>query len=80
MLQGRLQHQVFRRITDNKQFAEENEVRALRSSLRARFPRQRDVADDIPERRVQLGKGNLESIGHRMSSLWRRRDALHHNN
>ena len=62
-LKGRLQDQIFRRITGNEQLGQDNERRAVGFGARARGTRLPRVADHVTDRRVQLGQCDFESRG-----------------
>ena len=60
--EGGAQHQVFRRIAADEQFREQDEVRILR--LPARLACAGEIGVDRPERGVELGQRDDESVGH----------------
>src|SRR5690606_935690 len=58
--EGRLAHQVFRRIAAYIQLGQDKEVDTLISGISARTAELRHVAGDVPEDRVELGQRNRE--------------------
>ena len=64
-LEGRLQHQVFRRVAADEQFRQHHEIGAVGLGLVARGARLGGVARDVADRRVQLRQRDLETwFGH----------------
>jgi hypothetical protein len=60
----RLQHQILGRVAADRQFAGQQQVGAGRPRLVPGAAQLVDVAAHVAERRVQLGEGDDETIGH----------------
>lgn len=63
-LEGRLQHQIFRRIAGQKQFRKDDQVGAREFGLAAGGHGLFDIARDVAHDGVQLGQRNAELVGH----------------
>jgi hypothetical protein len=61
--EGRLQHQVFRRITGDEQLGEQHQVRAVARRVGPRLARLGEIAGDIADSRVELRDGDADGAG-----------------
>ena len=64
LLEGRLQHQVLRRIAGEHQFRRQHQLGALLLRLGARGAHLGEVAVDIADLGIELGERDLEGIRH----------------
>ena len=69
------QHQILRRITGDEQFRERNQIGSLARRFRAGFPRLCNVRVNSANGRVELGKRDLQAVGHDGWCLSRRNRA-----
>ena len=63
VLEGRLEHQVLRRIAGDEQFRQDHEVGAEAGGLGARFAGLLQVAVDVADHGIELGDRNADCIG-----------------
>ncbi len=63
ILEGRLQHQVFRRVAGDKEFRERHEIGARGGCRVSRRPRLLEVAVNIADYGIKLGDGDADGIG-----------------
>ena len=61
--EGRLQHEVLRRIAGDEKFGEQDQVGALAGGIRPRLARLGEIAGDVADDRVQLGDGDAQHVG-----------------
>ena len=69
-LEGRLQHQVFRRIAGDEQFGQHQQIGAIGLACARACARFRGVARDIAHDRVQLRERNLELVAGSVIPRW----------
>ena len=69
--EGRLQHQVLRRIAGEEKLGEQHEVGALAGGIRPRLARLGEIAGNVADRRVELGDGDAQDVGRRSCCSWR---------
>jgi hypothetical protein len=61
--EGRLQHQILRRIAGNEKLGEEQQIGALGCGFGARVPGLGKIAGDVADSRIELRNGNAEGVG-----------------
>ena len=61
--EGRLQHQVLRRIAGDEQLGVEHQVGALAGGIRPRLARLGEIAGDVADSRIELGDGDAQDVG-----------------
>ncbi len=64
LLKRRFQHQVLRRIAADHQFGEQHQVGAGLGSARSGLADQSEIALDVSHRRIGLGDGDDDVLGH----------------
>ncbi len=62
-LEGRLEHQVFRRIAGDEELGKGNDIGAVAGGLRARRAGPLEIAGNVADDRVELRHGNGQLVG-----------------
>ena len=62
VLQRGLQHEVFRRIADDEEFGEKDDVGVF--GFARALPRQAQIAGDVAHDGIELGQRDFKPIGH----------------
>ncbi len=63
--EGRLQHQILRRIAGNEQFSQHQELRAFARRLGPRLARLGQIAGNVADRRIELRDGDTDGLSDR---------------
>ena len=61
--EGRLQHQILRRIAGDEQLGEQHQIRAVARSVGPGLARPGEIAGNVAHRRVELRDGDADGVG-----------------